>query len=133
MKSVFFLALFAISRAESSSSEEDFNITILHTNDIHSHFLQSDKRGANCSEEKAKEGKCYGGVARIVTKVRELKASQTKTFFFNAGDFYQGTVWYTVLKYNIVALAMENMMYDAVCLGNHEFDDGPEGLASLSR
>ncbi|KAG0428868.1 hypothetical protein HPB47_024183, partial [Ixodes persulcatus] len=60
--------------------------------------------------------------------VREIKKTTTNTLFFNGGDFYQGTVWYTVLKYNIVALAMENMMYDAVCLGNHEFDDGPEGL-----
>uniref|UniRef100_A0A6B0VDU4 5'-nucleotidase n=1 Tax=Ixodes ricinus TaxID=34613 RepID=A0A6B0VDU4_IXORI len=72
---------------------------------------------------------CYGGVARILTKVREIKEKENYTFFFNAGDFYQGTVWYTVLKYNIVSVAMENMMYDAVCLGNHEFDDGPEGLA----
>uniref|UniRef100_A0A0K8RI53 5'-nucleotidase n=1 Tax=Ixodes ricinus TaxID=34613 RepID=A0A0K8RI53_IXORI len=72
---------------------------------------------------------CYGGVARILTKVREIKEKENNTFFFNAGDFYQGTVWYTVLKYNIVSVAMENMMYDAVCLGNHEFDDGPEGLA----
>ncbi|CAN8017584.1 unnamed protein product [Ixodes persulcatus] len=129
MKSFFFWSLFAISSAASSSSEEVFNITVLHTNDIHSHFLQSDIRGANCSEKKASKNQCYGGVPRIVTKVRDLKKSETNPLFFNAGDFYQGTVWYTVLKYNIVALAMENMMYNAVCLGNHEFDDGPEGLA----
>uniref|UniRef100_A0A0K8RI50 5'-nucleotidase n=1 Tax=Ixodes ricinus TaxID=34613 RepID=A0A0K8RI50_IXORI len=61
-------------------------------------------------------------------RVREIKERDKNTLFFNAGDFYQGTVWYTVLKYNIVSVAMENMMYDAVCLGNHEFDDGPEGL-----
>uniref|UniRef100_A0A0K8R669 5'-nucleotidase n=1 Tax=Ixodes ricinus TaxID=34613 RepID=A0A0K8R669_IXORI len=82
MKCFFFLALFAISHAASSSSEEVFNITVLHTNDIHSHFLQSDIRGANCSEKKAKKGRCYGGVARIVTKVREIKKSQNNTFFF---------------------------------------------------
>uniref|UniRef100_A0A6B0VCN7 5'-nucleotidase n=1 Tax=Ixodes ricinus TaxID=34613 RepID=A0A6B0VCN7_IXORI len=129
MKCFFIFALFAISSAAPSSSDDVFNITVLHTNDIHSHFLQSDSRGANCSEKKAKANKCYGGVPRIVTKVKQLKATEKNAYFFNAGDFFQGTVWYTVLKYNIVALAMEHMMYDAVCLGNHEFDDGPEGLA----
>ncbi|CAN7943797.1 unnamed protein product, partial [Ixodes pacificus] len=128
---VFYLAAFlAISHAAPRLAEDEgFTITVLHTNDIHSHFLQSDKRGGNCTEEKAKNLSCYGGVARILTKVKEIKKQEENTFFFNAGDFYQGTVWYTVLKYNIVSVAMENMMYDAVCLGNHEFDDGPEGLA----
>uniref|UniRef100_A0A0K8RAN6 5'-nucleotidase n=1 Tax=Ixodes ricinus TaxID=34613 RepID=A0A0K8RAN6_IXORI len=129
MKCLFFLALLSISSAALSSSGDEFNITVLHTNDIHSHFLQSDGRGANCSEKKAAKKECYGGIARIVTKVRELKESEENTLFFNAGDFYQGTVWYTVLKYEIVAAAMEKMMYNSVCLGNHEFDDGPEGLA----
>nr|ABS28918.1 5'-nucleotidase [Ixodes scapularis] len=129
MKRFFIFAFFAISSAAQSSSDDVFNITVLHTNDIHSHFLQSDSRGANCSEKKARDKKCYGGVPRIVTKVKQLKDTEENPFFFNAGDFFQGTVWYTVLKYNIVALAMEHMMYDAVCLGNHEFDDGPEGLA----
>ncbi|CAN7981921.1 unnamed protein product, partial [Ixodes pacificus] len=106
-----------------------FNITVLHTNDIHSHFLQSNKRGGSCTEKDLNKSACYGGVARIITKVKELKSTVPNPLFFNGGDFFQGTIWYTVLKYNIVGLAMENMMYDAVCLGNHEFDDGPEGLA----
>lgn len=128
MNYFYFSLLFAILSAVSSDSEKDFNITVLHTNDIHSHFLQSDKRGGSCTEKKANKSECYGGVARILTKVRELKKVEPNPFFFNGGDFYQGSIWYTVLKYNIVSFAMERMMYDAVCLGNHEFDDGPEGL-----
>ncbi|CAN8017586.1 unnamed protein product [Ixodes persulcatus] len=129
MKLFYLAAFLAISyAAPSQRSGEGFNLTILHTNDIHSHFLQSDKRGGNCTEEKAGNKSCFGGVSRIITKVREIKNEKPDTLFFNGGDFFQGTVWYTVLKYNIVALAMENMMYDAVCLGNHEFDDGPKGL-----
>ncbi|CAN7999446.1 unnamed protein product [Ixodes hexagonus] len=129
MKCFYLSALLAVSSVLSSSPEGGFNITVLHTNDVHSHFLQSDKNGGNCTEKKANNSECYGGVARIRTKVKELKEKENNTFFFNGGDFFQGTVWYTVLRYNIVAVAMENMMYDAVCLGNHEFDDGPEGLA----
>ncbi|KAM7307458.1 putative 5' nucleotidase [Ixodes scapularis] len=84
--------------------------------------------GVARSQDRYGDG-CYGGVARLVTKVKELKNKTKHSFFFNGGDFFQGTVWYTVLKYNIVAEAMSRMMYDSVCLGNHEFDDGPEGLA----
>ncbi|KAL1480979.1 hypothetical protein MTO96_050583, partial [Rhipicephalus appendiculatus] len=40
-------------------------LTILHTNDIHSRILESDKRGVQCNEEKRSKKKCYGGVARI--------------------------------------------------------------------
>uniref|UniRef100_V5ICS2 5'-nucleotidase n=1 Tax=Ixodes ricinus TaxID=34613 RepID=V5ICS2_IXORI len=107
----------------------DFNLTILHTNDIHSHFLQSDKRGGNCTEEKAKKKQCYGGVSRIITKVREIKKQKTNTLFFNAGDFYQGTVWYTVLKYNIVALAIgKHDVRRCVLWATTSSTIGPEGL-----
>ncbi|XP_040079523.1 protein 5NUC-like [Ixodes scapularis] len=126
----FYFAVFlALWGAALSKSDEGFNITVLHTNDIHSHFLQSNKRGGSCTEKDLNKNACYGGVARIITKVKQLKNTAPNPFFFNGGDFFQGSIWYTVLKYNIVSLAMENMMYDAVCLGNHEFDDGPEGLA----
>lgn len=46
-----------------------FKLTILHTNDVHSHIEESSKYGGLCTEDLKKEGKCYGGVARIVTKV----------------------------------------------------------------
>uniref|UniRef100_A0A0K8REZ3 5'-nucleotidase n=1 Tax=Ixodes ricinus TaxID=34613 RepID=A0A0K8REZ3_IXORI len=82
MKCLFIFALFAISSAAPSSSDDVFNITVLHTNDIHSHFLQSDSRGANCSEKKAKAKQCYGGVPRIVTKVRDLKEKEENAIFF---------------------------------------------------
>ncbi|XP_077491291.1 protein 5NUC-like [Amblyomma americanum] len=117
------------SSAEGQQQDETFNLTILHTNDIHSRILESDKRGFECTEEKRNESKCYGGVARITETVRQLKCNTTNPLFLNAGDFYQGTLWYSILKYNIVSAVMANMSYDSVCLGNHEFDDGPEGLA----
>uniref|UniRef100_A0A0K8R9T6 5'-nucleotidase n=1 Tax=Ixodes ricinus TaxID=34613 RepID=A0A0K8R9T6_IXORI len=110
------------------SSEGGFNITVLHTNDIHSRFLEYNRKGRECTQADREKDGCFGGVARLLTKVKEIKKKNNNTFFFNGGDFFQGTVWYTVLKYNIVAEAMSRMMYDSVCLGNHEFDDGPEGL-----
>uniref|UniRef100_A0A023FKJ3 Putative 5' nucleotidase n=1 Tax=Amblyomma cajennense TaxID=34607 RepID=A0A023FKJ3_AMBCJ len=47
----------------------------------------------------------------------------------NGGDFFQGTPYYTLLKSSVISEVMSNMGYDYVCLGNHEFDDGPENLA----
>ncbi|XP_054924305.1 apyrase-like isoform X3 [Dermacentor andersoni] len=105
-----------------------FNLTILHTNDIHSRILESTKRGVQCHDKARNESKCFGGVARIAKLVRSLKNETQNPLFLNAGDFFQGTLWYSILKYNIVSAVMANMSYDTVCLGNHEFDDGPAGL-----
>ncbi|XP_077555879.1 protein 5NUC-like isoform X2 [Haemaphysalis longicornis] len=104
-------------------------LTILHTNDIHSHIEESTIYGGVCSDSDKKDGKCVGGVTRITAKVKELKKTHQDALFFNAGDFYQGTAWYSILKHVIVSAVMGNMSYDYVCLGNHEFDDGPKGLA----
>ncbi|KAH6938174.1 hypothetical protein HPB50_007346 [Hyalomma asiaticum] len=106
-----------------------FTLTVLHTNDVHAHIEESTKYGAMCSERDKENRSCVGGVARIKTKVTELKQQYPGTLFMNAGDFFQGTAWYTVLKEKIISAVMTQMDYDYVCLGNHEFDDGPEGLA----
>uniref|UniRef100_A0A131YLM7 5'-Nucleotidase n=1 Tax=Rhipicephalus appendiculatus TaxID=34631 RepID=A0A131YLM7_RHIAP len=106
-----------------------FTLTVLHTNDVHAHIEESTKYGAMCSEKDKRNKTCVGGVARIKTKVKELKSQYPGALFMNAGDFFQGTAWYTVLKEKIISAVMTRMDYDYVCLGNHEFDDGPEGLA----
>ncbi|XP_054924306.1 protein 5NUC-like isoform X2 [Dermacentor andersoni] len=126
---------FTLSSAQSGKGNTNgrFKLTILHTNDIHSRILESDKRGMQCNEEKRKNGKCFGGIARIAYQVRKLKNAARNVLFVNAGDFYQGTLWYSILKHKIVSAAMSQMSYDVVCLGNHEFDDGPEGLAPFLR
>ena len=51
----------------------------------------------------ADEGKCFGGVARLKKKVDDLKAQYDNVIFVNAGDFYQGTVFYTTFKWEVVA------------------------------
>ncbi|XP_049522864.1 protein 5NUC-like isoform X3 [Dermacentor silvarum] len=113
---------------ENGDAGTTFNMTILHTNDIHSRILESTKRGVQCNDRQRNKSECYGGVARIANEVRKLKNLTQNPLFLNAGDFFQGTLWYSILKYNIVAAVMANMSYDTVCLGNHEFDDGPAGL-----
>ncbi|XP_064489225.1 protein 5NUC-like [Ornithodoros turicata] len=104
----------------------DFTLTVLHTNDVHSHFLETSPSGGRCKQEKKET--CVGGVARHLALVRKMKASNPNTLFLNAGDYFQGTAWYTLLKYRPVADVVQLLAHDAMCLGNHEFDDGPGGL-----
>uniref|UniRef100_A0A6B0VEF8 5'-nucleotidase n=1 Tax=Ixodes ricinus TaxID=34613 RepID=A0A6B0VEF8_IXORI len=111
------------------SDSEMFTLTILHTNDVHSHIEETSKYGGVCSARDKAASTCVGGVARIVTKVNELKQMYPDALFLNGGDFYQGTPYYTILKHEMVSTIMTAMEYDHVCLGNHEFDDGPKGLA----
>ncbi|CAN7942861.1 unnamed protein product, partial [Ixodes hexagonus] len=62
-------------------------------------------------------------------QVKEIKQEYPDALFLNGGDFYQGTAYYTILKHKVVSAVMTAMNYSHVCLGNHEFDDGPKGLA----
>ncbi|XP_075747786.1 protein 5NUC isoform X1 [Rhipicephalus microplus] len=107
----------------------DFNLTILHTNDIHAHLEESNKYGGTCFPELKNKSKCVGGVARIVQKVKEIRNETPDALFLNAGDFFQGTPYYTLFKQEVISAIMSVMGYDYACLGNHEFDDGPSNLA----
>ncbi|XP_077527213.1 protein 5NUC-like [Haemaphysalis longicornis] len=111
----------------------NLHLTILHTNDIHSRIFESDKRGVECGDSRRDRSGCYGGVARIAHKAREIKSRNRNTLFLNAGGFFQGTLLYSVLRHKIVSHAMTRMGYDAVGLGNNEFDDGPQELAPFVR
>lgn len=112
----------------SRRSTDDLTIRIVHTNDMHSRFEQTSRLSSICSEKEAKEGKCYGGFARIATLIREARKSSTPCLFLNAGDTYQGSAWYTVYKWRVVAKFLNLLAPNATSLGNHEFDDGVDGL-----
>ncbi|XP_064489234.1 protein 5NUC-like [Ornithodoros turicata] len=114
-----------------ASSSSDFTLTVLHTNDVHSHFLETDPFGGRCKPER--KNRCVGGVARHLTLARKFRKEKDNVLFLNAGDYFQGTSWYTVLKYRPLADVVKLLRHDAMCLGNHEFDDGPEGLAPYLR
>ncbi|XP_011876681.1 PREDICTED: protein 5NUC-like [Vollenhovia emeryi] len=109
--------------------DEEFTVRIVHTNDMHSRFEETSQLSTVCTPADSKAGKCYGGFARIATLVRQAKSEfPSRTIFLNAGDTYQGSAWYNVYKWKAVAWFMNLLMPDAISLGNHEFDDGVEGL-----
>ncbi len=50
----------------------------------------------------------------------------------DAGDQFQGTLYYNLFKSDVVAAMMNAVGYEAMTVGNHEFDDGPAELAALA-
>jgi len=110
------------------AAHADNAVTILHTNDIHARFEPVNRFGGTCSAPQNAEGVCYGGSARLMTAIAEARLRAPDALLLDAGDQFQGSLFYTHHKGRFVAQMMHHMGYDAMAVGNHEFDDGPEAL-----
>lgn len=105
-----------------SNSADDY-VEIFHTNDMHSHFAGT-KGGNACIREEGCEGG-YGAIASIVAQQRK---NNPDALFLNAGDKFQGSLLYVNHKSPLVSEIDNEMGYQAATLGNHECDEGCEGL-----
>ena len=110
-----------------------FELTLLHVNDIHVKIEETNKYSSTCKPRDKEAGQCYGGVARLSQAVKEIKKTEENVLWLNGGDFYQGTVWYTQFKWRVVSLFNNMLNFDAMTLGNHEFDDKIAGLEPFLR
>lgn len=110
----------------------DYTLNILHINDLHSRIEPINRFDSTCGAEDDAEGKCFGGIARVKTKIDERRDALTKTgqnvVVLDAGDQFQGSLFYTTYKGDAAVEFMNGMGFDAMAVGNHEFDDGPEAL-----
>jgi 5'-nucleotidase len=100
-------------------------ITILHTNDTHS---QIDPLPANDTQYPGK-----GGVARRATLVKRVRRENPNTLLIDAGDVFQGTPYFNFYRGEVEYKAMSLIGYDVVTLGNHDFDNGVDGLAAAMK
>ena len=107
---------------------ESLHMTLLHVNDIHSHFEEVNVNTGTCKDDMKVKGECFGGMSRIAGYIQRVREKDPETLLLNAGDYYQGTMWYTVFKYQPVVEFSNLLNYTAMALGNHDFDDGSEGL-----
>ena len=101
------------------------SIVILHTNDTHSRIEpipESDRIAGN-----------KGGVVRRMNYIEQVRKENKNVLLFDAGDFLQGTPYFNLFKGEVETEAMNMMRYDAVTLGNHEFDYGLEALEKVVR
>ncbi|KID12597.1 bifunctional metallophosphatase/5'-nucleotidase [Ponticoccus alexandrii] len=110
------------------AAQADYSLTILHTNDFHARFEPISKYDSGCSSEDNDAGECFGGSARLMTAISDAKARTNNYLLVDGGDQFQGTLFYTYYKGKLAAEMMNQMGYDAMTVGNHEFDDGPEVL-----
>ncbi|WP_191860030.1 bifunctional metallophosphatase/5'-nucleotidase [Hanstruepera ponticola] len=95
-------------------------ITILHTNDVHSHidpFGPEDGRNPN-----------KGGVARRATLIDNIRKENPHTLLLDAGDIFQGTPYFNYYGGELEFKLMSKLKYDAATIGNHDFDNGIDGL-----
>lgn len=120
-KSVFKLIIVLLCCVSCSQPKLD-RLTILHTNDTHSQVepLEEGKRDALC-----------GGYARRMGLIAQEREQDPNLLLFDAGDFTQGTPYFNFYHGRIEVEAMNMMGYDAVGLGNHEFDNGVDTLATI--
>ena len=95
---------------------DTFSLTLLHTNDTHARVDGQDG---------------IGGSARLATVINQYRATNNNVMLVDAGDQFQGTLFYRLYKADIITQTMNLLGYDAMTIGNHEFDDGPAQLARL--
>ena len=116
------LGPFALLLTSSAFAQKPIEITFLHTNDLHAHV-----------EPTAVRGKPFGGYARVATLVKAERKKTKNVVLLNAGDTFQGTLYFNVYDGLADAALMNLTGYDAMALGNHEFDRGPDLAAGFAR
>ena len=126
----FLLSAAALSLTAGMASA-DYTLTILHTNDFHARFEPISKYDGPCGAEDNTAGECFGGTARLVTAIKDAKSRTNNAILVDGGDQFQGTLFYSYYKGKMAAEMMNKLGYDGMTVGNHEFDDGPEVLASF--
>lgn len=104
----------------SFSENHKKQLTILHTNDVHSHIEPFDAKDVNYPNQ--------GGVARRYSLIQEIKQKNPNTLLLDAGDIFQGTPYFNFYGGEIEFKLMSKMGYEAATLGNHDFDNGVDGL-----
>lgn len=88
-----------------------WNLVIIHVNDVHSHLDE---------------------LAKVATLAEEIRSQQPSLLFLHAGDQFLGTLYFTVHKGMADAEVLNTLGISAMALGNHEFDEGPGGLARFA-
>ena len=104
-------------------SAKQVKITILHTNDTHSQVEPTDPNSPKNAD--------LGGYARRMGVIEQIRSEEKNVLLLDAGDYWQGTPYFNFYNGRIEIDALNRMKYDAVTLGNHEFDNGLDTMAMV--
>ena len=126
MKKYIWLIMLLLVVATGAEAKKHKQLVILHTNDTHSCILPLKELLADT----AIAGR--GGFIRRIAMIKEQRKDHPKNLLlFDSGDFSQGSSYYTMFKGDVEIGLMNRMGYDAVTIGNHEFDFGLENMARV--
>jgi 5'-nucleotidase len=126
MKKYIWLIMLLLVVATGAEAKKHKQLVILHTNDTHSCILPLKELLADT----AIAGR--GGFIRRIAMIKEQRKEYPKNLLlFDSGDFSQGSSYYTMFKGDVEVGLMNRMGYDAVTIGNHEFDFGLENMARV--
>ena len=107
-------------QAFSNVAKKPIKLTILHTNDMHSH-IEALSSGSN---------KGLGGMFQLSSLVKKIRQEEENILLLDAGDIFQGTPYFNLFGGELEFRLMSDIGYDAVTIGNHDFDNGIDGLNS---
>ena len=127
MKRIHLIIFIALLSALTVSAKGKKELVILHTNDTHSTILPLNPN----LDDKDLAGR--GGYLRRINMLKEQRQAHPDLLLFDSGDFSQGSGYYTLFKGEVEIGLMNQMRYDAVTIGNHEFDFGLDNMAKLFR
>ena len=126
MKKYIWLIMLLLVVATGAEAKKHKQLVILHTNDTHSCILPLKELLADT----VIAGR--GGFIRRIAMIKEQRKEYPKNLLlFDSGDFSQGSSYYTMFKGDVEVGLMNRMGYDAVTIGNHEFDFGLENMARI--
>ena len=126
MKKYIWLIMLLLVVATGAEAKKHKQLVILHTNDTHSCILPLKES----LTDTVIAGR--GGFIRRIAMIKEQRKEHPKNLLlFDSGDFSQGSSYYTMFKGDVEVGLMNRMGYDAVTIGNHEFDFGLENMARV--
>ena len=103
-------------------------LAFFHVNDVHAHLDQYSSSGTDCTRP---ERGCYGGYSRIKHTIDTERPKYNDSLWLNVGDEFQGTLFYTYYGGEKIAETLNQLGFDAMTLGNHEFDGGDDKLGDF--
>jgi 5'-nucleotidase / UDP-sugar diphosphatase len=131
------ILFFAVFTGCSDSDDDDpiqsdtgrpLSLTVMHVNDTHSHL---DPTASSVEIGGVQTYLDMGGFARMATKVDQVRGQKENTLLLHAGDAVQGTLYFTRYQGEADFAFLNLLGFDAMVLGNHEFDKGPETAAAF--